>query len=414
MNKTLLVLRYEIAAALRRKSYLFGAFLLPLVAVLIFVGAGALRDSSDAAGVGDGDGTSDEPEFEVEGYVDLSGIVQVIPPDLPDGILVPYPDVAGAREAFDAGEVTAYYIIPEDYIESGDLIYVNPESNEFSSQGQSWLMRSVITSNLLGNDLERVMHFWNVMDVQVRALQPDVGESIDGDSGLRYWVPYAVMMMFYMTILLSSSLLFNSVNNEKKNQVIEILLVSVNPRQLLTGKILGLGILGLLQTAIWVGTGYGLLTLSGRMFTLPDGFSLPPTILVWGLVFFLLGYAVYASLMAGIGALVPNIRESTQATLLVIWPLIIPMMLHPIMIGDPHGPLALITSLFPFTAPISMMIRLSIGSVPWWQLVLSAVLLLGTAAIVMRAVAGMFHARTLLSGQAFSSKRYIQALLGRL
>ena len=91
-----------------------------------------------------------------------------------------------------------------------------------------------------------------------------------------------------------------------------------------------------------------LLLLNGRTFDLPPGFELPPSILAWGIVFFLLGYAVYASLMAALGALVPNLKEGTQSTIVVIWPTIVPMLLISILIEQPHGALATELSLFPF------------------------------------------------------------------
>jgi len=230
---------------------------------------------------------------------------------------------------------------------------------------------------------------------------------------LTFAVPYATMMIFYVAILMSSSLLLNSVSVEKQNRVMEILMSSINPRQLLTGKIVGLGITGLLQTLIWFGTGYTLLRLSGRTFDLPPGFELPPSILVWGIVFFLLGYAVYASLMAALGALVPNLKEGSQSTLVVIWPAIVPMFLISILIEQPHGALATGLSLFPLTAPMTMMLRLSVGGVPWWQPPLAAGLLLLTVYFILRAVARVFRAQYLLSGQTFSVKRYFAALLGR-
>jgi len=193
----------------------------------------------------------------------------------------------------------------------------------------------------------------------------------------------------------------------------EILMVSVTPRQLLTGKIVGLGLLGLLQTIAWVGTGRVLLALSGTTFNLPVAFQLPASFLIWGIIFFLLGYAVYASLMAGLGALVPNLREASQATILVIFPLIIPIFLLSILIEEPHGLLATILSIFPLTSPVTMMTRLAAGDVPFWQTLLAAVLLAGTAMLVIRAVARMFHAQTILSGQPFSRKVFFTALLGK-
>jgi ABC-2 type transport system permease protein len=181
----------------------------------------------------------------------------------------------------------------------------------------------------------------------------------------------------------------------------------------LTGKIVALGLVGLLQTIVWVGTGRILLARGGTAFNLPIAFQLPPSFLVWGVIFFLLGYAVYASLMAGLGALVPNLREATQATIVVIFPLIIPIFLLSILINDPNGPVATILSIFPLTAPVAMMTRLSAGNVPLWQTTLSAILLVITALLVIRSVARMFRAQTILSGQPFSRKLFFSALLGR-
>ncbi len=412
MTKTFLVLRNEITTAVTRKSFLFTAFGMPLIAILIFLGASVLKsDALGSLGGGGATGAPDQPELQVEGYVDHSGLIETIHESVPEGILVAHPDEDSARQALSDGEIAAYYVIPADYIESGDLIYVNPNYNWTSSKGQSWVMLQTLTANLLGNESGRIQRFWNAMNVEVKALAPS--QKRDEDNPLTFAVPYATMMMFYFVIIMSSSLLLNSVTVEKQNQVIEILMSSITSRQLLTGKIVGLGTTGLLQTVIWFGTGYILLRFSGRTFDLPPGFELPPSILVWGIVFFVLGYVVYASLMAALGALVPNLKEGSQSTILVIWPTIIPMFLISILIEEPHGALATGLSLFPLTAPMTMMLRLSASSVPMWQLLLAVGLLLVTVYFILRAVARVFHAQYLLSGQTFSVKRYFGALLGR-
>jgi ABC-2 type transport system permease protein len=220
-------------------------------------------------------------------------------------------------------------------------------------------------------------------------------------------------MLFYIIILSAASLLLSSVAKEKENRTMEILLATVTPQQLLSGKIIGLGLLGLLQVVVWVGTGRILLARGATTFNLSQAFQLPPSFLFWGLLFFLLGYAVYASLMAGLGALVPNLREATQATILVIFPLIIPIVLLSVLIQQPNGTLAVVLSLFPLTAPVAMMTRLAAGSVPLWQTVLSAVLLAITAVLIVRSVARMFRAQTILSGQPFSPKLFISTLFGK-
>jgi len=410
MKKSLLVLRNEIITTVTRKSFLFTTFGVPLIAGLIFLGASALRGNTLSALTGS-TAAPDKSELHVEGYVDHSGLIKVIPEDIPEGKLVAYPDEDSAHQALRAGEIAAYYIIPADYIVSGDLIYINPEYSWTSGKSQSWVMRQTITANLLNNDPEQIQRFWNVMNVEVKALAPS--QERDRDNPLTFVIPQATMIIFYVVILMSSSLLLNSVTVEKQNRVMEILMSSIRPRQLLAGKIIGLGLTGLLQTVIWFGTSYTLLRLSGRTFNLPPGLELPPSILAWGGVFFLLGYAVYASLMAALGALVPNLREGSQSTIIVIWPTMIPLFFSSILIQQPHGALATALSLFPLTAPMTMMLRLSVGGVPWWQPLLAAGLLLITAYGIIRAVAAMFHAQHLLSGQTFSIKRFFGALLGR-
>ena len=149
------------------------------------------------------------------------------------------------------------------------------------------------------------------------------------------------------------------------------------------------------------------------MFNLSTAFKLPVEFLAWGAVFFILGYLVYASLMAGLGALVPNMREASQATFVVIFPLIIPMFLMNVLIEAPHGSVSTALSLIPFTAPVVMMTRLSAGGVPWWQPPVAVVLLVLTVVLVVRAVSGMFRAQTILSGQPFNIRRFLLALIGK-
>ena len=411
MNKTLVIFRHELLTTIGRKSFLFAAFGVPLIAGLIMLGVTAINREKPASS-GEQAKASQQSETEVEGYVDRSGIIQEIPNSVPPGHLAEYPSEDAVRQALRAGEVSAYYIVPSDYVESGNLIYVNPKYRFSGNRGQSWVMRQTLTANLLGNDPERLERFWNPMETWATALAP-VQEKRDDDNPLTFSIPYATTMIFYIVIIMAASLLLNSVGEEKKNRVMEILVLSVTPRQMLTGKIIALGIAGLVQIVAWVGTGYALLRLGGTTLQVPPEMQIPPSFLAWALVFFLLGYAVYASLMAGLGALAPNLKESSQAVILILWPLITPLFVISIMIEQPNGPLATGLSLFPLTAPTVMMMRLSVGKVPLWQPLLAGCLMLLTATLIIRGVAQVFRAQTLLSGQPVTPKRFYLALLGR-
>jgi ABC-2 type transport system permease protein len=412
MQKLLFVFRHELVTTLRRRSFLFATFGIPLISSLILWGVSLFnRQSPDAISQMLEAGAPGNPVVEARGYVDLSGLVRTMPPDMPPDTLRSFPDVSAAQTALQSGEISAYYIVSKDYLSTGEITLVKPDFNPLAVIDQSDTMQWVMEVNLLDGDTLLASRIQNPLNLQVTVLGP--ASQRDQENPLTFFLPYAVTMIYYFIILMTSSLLLNSVTKEKENRVIEILMMSVTPRQLLVGKIVALGLAGLLQTFLWVGTGYLMLRLSGRAFNLPDAFQLPPSFLVWAIVFFLLGYLLYASLMAAIGALVPNLREASQATFIVILPLLIPLMGIGVLITAPDGGLAIAFSLFPFTSPVAMMTRLSAGGVPFWQLFLSTALLAATAGLVMRLVAGMFRAQILLTGQPFSFRRLARALAGR-
>lgn len=410
MNKTWLVLKHEIITILSRPSFLFALFGIPIIGAAVFMVAGQLNKGNPVQNVLT-QLISSPPTTLVEGYVDQSGIIKEIPASVQPGLLVAFPDESSAAQALAEGKTSAYYIIHTDYLQSGKITYIRTDFNPLTSSGQSALLEWILQVNLLGGDTQLASLIKGPKNLKVVSLSPTPQR--EESNMLTFFLPYAVTMLFYIIILSAASLLLSSVTKEKENRMMEILMVSVTPRQLLTGKIVGLGLVGLLQTIAWVGTGRLLLAKSGTTFNLSIAFQLPPSFLIWGVTFFLLGYAVYASLMAGLGALVPNLREASQATILVIFPLMIPIFLLSVLINQPHGLLATILSIFPLTAPVAMMTRLSAGGVPFWQTLLAAVLLTLTAALVVRAVAHMFRAQTILSGQPFSRKVFFNALFGK-
>ena len=416
MNKTLLVLRYELVTTLRRRSFLLMAFGIPLLAILIFAGVTIVKGNS--ADSNDATSETETYELEVEGYVDQSGLVSVLPQGDASDYLVAYADEEQAQQSLASGEIAAYYIVPEDFVETGKVFYVYPDTTSLTSDGQEWLILWTLLVNLLDGDTELADRIWNPMDLEVTNLAPepqqDRGLGYQSNSLIRY-LPAAMAGLFFTIFMTNSTHFLGNVSSEKENQTIEILMLSITPQQMLAGKIIGLGITGLLQVIAWLGAIFILMSLGGQTLNLPEGFTFPASILAWGLVFFLLGFAVYASLMAGVGALASKLKEANQAVFVVMSPLFAGYMVGILapLAGAPHAVLPTALSLFPLTAPIVMMMRLTEGGVPLWQLLLSTGLMLVTVYIIVHAVAAMFHAQNLLSGQPFSFKRFANALLGR-
>jgi len=420
MRKTLEIIRYELATAFGRKSYLFIAFGIPILAVLIFAGISIFQAYRQI------DQPTQEEEniqFEKEGFIDYAGIISNLPDDIPEDILIPFSNEDSATLAFENEEITAYYIIPEDYVESGNLIYVHPKVNPIAEGGQSWAMISTLYYNLLDSNSELASTIWSPANFVPTDLSNAIGAdgASSGDCSspgytcesneLIQLLPIVIMAIIYISIVTGGSYLLRLVSSEKDSRVMELLILSAAPSQLLNGKVVSYCILGFLQVLAWLGAIFLIFEIGGTTLNLPPGFSLPLSLLVWGLVFFLLGYAVYATIMAGAGALTPKLSQYTSVYFVVSAPLFISYVLSLMLAMRPHSSLAVGLSMFPLSAPVMMITRLTVGNVPIWQPIVAAGLTIIMAVLIMRAVARMFRAQILLSGQPFSLQRYFKTLM---
>jgi ABC-2 type transport system permease protein len=412
MRKTFLVLRNEFLGVVRRRSYILTLVLIPLVGFLIMAVVSALQNGSDGSGGSNvlTELVSPSTQVTLEGFVDASGLIKTVPPGLTKRLKT-YASEKDAQQALHIGEISAYYLIAADYMQTGSVVYVRPDFNPLGGISQSGVINQLLEYNLLNGDQQLLDRLNGSMNLQELSLSQQPARQ--STNALTFFLPYIVTMFFYIIILTSASLLLSSISTEKENRVIEIVMTSVTPLQMLTGKIIALGATGLIQTVVWSGAGLLLMRLNGTSLNIPLAFQLPVSILAWGVLFFLLGYALYGSLMAGLGALVPNLREASQATTVIIIPMIIPLLFINNLIDDPNGSLSVILSLFPLTSPVTMMTRLSATQVPVWQPVLAAFLLVGTVYLAIRGVAGMFRAQNLLSGQPFKLGRFFRELFRR-
>jgi ABC-2 type transport system permease protein len=410
MKKTIIVLKNELLTTIKRKSFIITLFMLPLVGFILILIVGNQNQSSGITSLVS-KLTSSQEEVLPSGLLDKTDNIIDVPDNLKDKIKL-YSSQQAAELDLNSGKIQAFYLIPDDYVQKGEIIVYRQEPNPLTAGNENNLVENLINSALLSGHPE----IKNLVDLKpnfkTELLSPEPQR--DPESQFTFFIPYAVTLLFYIVILTSSSMMLNSITNEKSNRVIEILLTSISPMQLLSGKIIALGMVGLLQTLVWSGTGLLVLRLSGRSLSIPEEFQLPTSILVWGLIFFILGYMVYASLMAGVGTLVSSVKEASQATFLIIIPLVIPLVLLSPIINEPNGTLAVILSLFPLTSPVTMMTRLAAGSVPLWQIFAAIILLLLSSYWIIRSVSGFFRAQYLLSGKEFKIKYLFAAMLGKL
>ena len=419
MKKTLLVMRHEFLTTLRRRSFQVVSLGLPILGATVMIVISLIRGGT---GTEMPSGIPDRPsEFLTEGIVDQAGLIEALPADLP---LVLLDDEIAAQEALNNGEINAYYVVPDEYIQRGEVIYVHPELTPMSSHGQEWMISRTLLLNLLGGDVGLMDIVWTPMEIFVTDLSaaPPGEDVVSGgctgldceSSILAGLLPMLMVVLLFMFITLGAGMIIRNITTEKENKLIEIMMLSISPRQMLTGKLIGLGAASFLASMTWLLSLFLATKFGGTTLALPTGFALPATLIFWTVIFFLLGYALYASLMAGAGALVPKVKEITNATWVVIFPLmagyLVGIMIYQIA---PHGALATTLSLFPLTAPVVMVMRLTVGGVPVWQLLLSVGLMIATTILIVRLVARTFRTQSLLSGEPFSARKYFAVLLDR-
>jgi len=413
MRNVRLVIKHEILTTVGKPSFWLTAFAVPLITFVMMFGSQLLaKGMSEDAGTPDG-AAAQKPS----GYVDQAGIIAQIPDDLADTALREYPDVTSAAAGLDAGEIDEYYIIPADVLETGEMELIQGQFSPIGSMGSDNPFESILTYNLTGDADVASLLAQPMPSVKAELLVADT-ERVDAPAnpGAQQLVSTLMLFVFFFVITMSSGFMLRSVSKEKENRVVEVLLLSLRPRDLMLGKMLGLGVVALLQMAVWLG---------GSLFALGGGVPalelsamslsslLPPGFLVWAILYFVLGYLTYSAALGALGALAPTMREGSQFTFVVLLPLMIPMWLNTSFSEAPRGALVTFLSMFPLTSPVSMMARMMAIPVPLWQILVSLLLLGATTYGLVLLSARFFRSDTLLSSAPLNIARLKRELLGR-
>ncbi len=404
MRNTWLVIQQEIRNTLGKPSFWVTTFIFPLIIFALNIGSQVMSQQMISNEINNSDPLPGEAA-EFSGYVDPAGWIsrQGALPD--EAYLRSYPDEAAARLALEAGEIREYYLIPENLMESGEIEKVSPRFSLIDELEQSNSFQDYLYYSLIG-DVNRAQALIDpIARTRSESLSPEGKAGMDSQNILTFIVPFATLFIFFFVLTMSSTFMLQSVSQEKENRTAEVLLLSLRPRDLMLGKILGLGTVAMVQIAIWLGGGLVLLDQRALIFGAAAAFTLPPAFLIWGFFYFLLGYLLYASLLGAIGALAPSAREGGQFVFFVLLPLMIPLWLNTSFVQAPHGPLSTFLSLFPFTAPTSMMTRIAAGGVPIWQPMVGLLVLALTTYGVVLVAARFFRADTLLSTSALNWQR---------
>ncbi len=409
MRNVWLVIKHEIVTTIGKKSFWFTTLFFPLLTLgfSLFPSLFAQNAVEQSQAIA----TATSPAAPAVGYVDQAGLLAQLPPDVAPGRLMGFADEAAATAALEAGQVAQYFVIAADFRTSGNVTAVAKDLAPISGEGQEFLLRYALNYGLTGDAALAKMLLDPDARVEAHPLAPEVKTNTAGMMG--FVLPFAVMFILFFIITMTGGYMLQSVTKEKENRTAEVLLLSLRPRDLMLGKILGLGVVALAQMAVWLGGGLALAGGGLALLSIAGAIKLPLSFVLFALIYFLLGYLLYASLLGAVGALAPTAREGGQFNFIIIMPLLVPFYLNQVFASAPNGPLVTALSLFPLTAPTAMTARLSVVSVPAWQVIVSLVGLAVTTYLLVLLAARFFRADTLLSNASVSWGRIFRELRGR-
>lgn len=384
MNKWWLVVRFEFWRHILRQGFWWNVLFIPLLLVAIAVIVGFF--------IG---GQREQPV----GVVDLSGML--IPPteylpieeDTPP--IYPYASAEEAKTALLGEEIQAYFVVPADYLSSGQIEFIHAgNSYEGIVEDFSHYLRASLLAHQDNPLLKQLTS--GQLDVVFHSLSE---ESNQGNPAA-FFFPFLLGFIMVLGVFTTSGYLIQSVTDEKENRTMEILITSVTPEQLMMGKIVGLTLLGLIQITVWLAfAGMGVYFLVTRLDAPTEFLQLPLPLILIAIAWFIPFYLMISALITAIGISVTAASEAQQAVGILSMVSMFPMWLTFPLLADPNSPLAIFMSLLPFSALITLLVRWSLTPIPSWQLVMSWLLMAGTAVLATFLVGRVLRLGMLNYGQ---------------
>lgn len=427
-----LIIKREFIAKVRNKSFIVMTFLSPLlfVGIALFVAfLSSMKSDKKLIAIHDETGLfvqefKNTSEFK---YLDLSSIaVNVIKDSL----------VAENYEGL-------IYIPKSEQLSAlqNSIQYFSNDSPSimFIEKVESIIEEKITNENLQKANLDTLAIKNATARVNLDLKKATGEESVKGLNEIKIAIGGAFGYLIMMFIVIYGNMVMRSVIEEKTNRIVEIIISSVKPFQLMMGKIIGTSLAGILQFFIWALIGISLLFAASLFFGVNIGpaSSIPPEIVdatqqelasttqmyikeLWNLpiatilcsfiIYFIGGYFLYSSFYAAIGAAVDNETDSQQFLLPIIMPLILGVYIGFFTVmNDPHGTVAVLFSMIPLTSPIVMLMRIPFG-VPWWQLLISILILFGTFLFVVWFAAKIYRVGILMYGKKPSWKELFKWL----
>ncbi len=410
MQKILSVIKREYIQIIRTKGFIIGTILGPVLMAAFIVVPVVVQfvavDQQEKIGIIDETG---------EIFVDLE---KKLDQKLKDGSrrysltsYEPRGDLETLREELNKKilhkELSAYIYIPKDISGNGEAEYVSEHVSDFDKRGNfNRALSSIVIEKRLedeGLDARKIGAYMKPVAMTTKKVTK---RGVEKDTGGTFIISYFLVLVLYMTLLFYGQIILRGVIEEKSSRVVEIVLSSLRPFQLMAGKIVGIAAVGFTQYAIWALFGIAASHYSKKLitgffpaaasFTMP---SIPAYILVYFVLFFILGYFLYASMYAAIGSMVNSEKEAQQLIMPVVMFLVVPILLMMFVIRSPDSTFSVVLSMIPFFSPILMLLRICVLLPPFPQIAGSIVLLVLSIVMMIWLVAKIYRVGILMYGK---------------
>lgn len=381
MGKTFLIFRREFLQTIKRTGFIILTLILPVLALLaigiVHITSGIIKPPTEATKIGYVDEAGGFDQFTTQGNL----------------LLVRFDSPEAAINALTGKDIKEYFIIPKDYISAGMIARYTVQKEVTPPSVTEAAIKNFLSSNLLAGKVPAttIARIEAPLYLFTTTLTP-TGEVAPEQGGLgKLVVPGVFSLLLGLSLIFSSSYVLLGMGEEKENRLMEILLSSVSTQQFIAGKVLGIGAAGLVQVLVWVVSIPLLLNLASASI---GGFistlQIPPNFLVLGVIYFILGYLMFAVLSASIAAVSATVREGQGlASIFTIFQFI-PFWFFSLLMAFPNSPIWVVFSIFPLSAPVFVMLRLGMTGVPAWQIAASI------GVLILSIIGGLLLAAKLL------------------
>lgn len=436
MNKILLIIKREYTTRVRKKSFLLTTFLVPLFFIGLYVGIIYLTKKS---------------------FDETHGIVYVV--DQQGDVAEKLKSTKNVTFLIEQQELqtqlanlkdeqtnTSILLIPSDFYHTSKVEFLSNSKPNINTQKEIQNELAEILRNhkleQLGVDPQKITEINSEVTIAAKEISKN-GETVESNTELAMIIAISLSILIYLSLFLYGSQVMRGIIEEKTSRVVEVIISSVKPFQLMLGKIIGIGLVGLTQFFLWflltfILAGVATTFLVSQQELQDQAFQSNPSlsthtdtainteamtqhdllllldsvniteVVICFFIFFLGGYLLYSALFAAVASAIDSETEASQFTMPITMPLLLTYALSfGVLINDPHGSVATWLSFIPFTSPIAMLVRVPFG-VPTWEIVVSALLLILGFILTTWVAARIYRVGILMYGKKASIKELIK------